>query len=423
MSFLFLLVYLLFVCIRPHEYISYLIYIPILPILLVASFASWLFFGRKEFNAPQYGLIIIFMMIMAISVAANGWLGGGIKVINDFYPTVILFFILSNTIDSPQKMRWIFALFITASAITALHGVGQAEAGIGWTGITTIGGRIRYIGIFEDPNDLGLLFLISLPMLGYCIAQSRWLMVKMVLIGTLGLILYAIYLTNSRGTVLGLVAMVFVWLYRKHGIWKACLMCLILSPMAVLAPSRMNELKVDEESAFGRWDAWYSGFQMLKSNPLFGVGKGNFTEHHELTAHNSFVLVFSETGLIGYFVWFCFIYLSFYMLYVIVSEENLFNIKNNSYSKNTYNDMVDIGNAIYLCFIGFFFSVFFLSRSYNILLYVLCALSVTLYKMIIRIYPNVKRITFFDNIFYLSFFTIVSIISMYLIMKTLINII
>jgi hypothetical protein len=248
-------------------------------------------------------------------------------------------------------------------------------------------------------------------------------MVKMVLIGTLGLILYAIYLTNSRGTVLGLAAMVFVWLYRKHGIWKACLMCLILSPLAVLAPSRMNELKVDEESAFGRWDAWYSGFQMLKSNPLFGVGKGNFTEHHELTAHNSFVLVFSETGLIGYFVWFCFIYLSFYMLYVIVSEENLFNIQNNSYSKNTYNDMVDIGNAIYLCFIGFFFSVFFLSRSYNILLYVLCALSVTLYKMIIRIYPNMKRITFFDNIFYMSFFTIVSIISIYLIMKTLINII
>src|SRR3546814_14583581 len=42
---------------------------------------------------------------------------------------------------------------------------------------------------------------------------------------------------------------------------------------------------------------------MFRANPGFGVCVGNFTDHTRLTAHNSFVLVLAETGIVGYTVW------------------------------------------------------------------------------------------------------------------------
>src|SRR5690606_7398910 len=66
-----------------------------------------------------------------------------------------------------------------------------------------------------------------------------------------------------------------------------------------------------EESAGSRIDAWYEGIQMFKNHPMFGVGYGNFMDHHYLTAHNSFVLGFAEMGLFGYFMWIALLVLSF----------------------------------------------------------------------------------------------------------------
>jgi hypothetical protein len=37
--------------------------------------------------------------------------------------------------------------------------------------------------------------------------------------------------------------------------------------------------------------------------PVFGVSYNSFTDHHERTTHNSFVLCFAELGLLGYFTW------------------------------------------------------------------------------------------------------------------------
>ncbi len=57
------------------------------------------------------------------------------------------------------------AVIVMCSVVLAVHGIEQARSGIGWTGVP-IGedGRIQYVGIFNDPNDLGLLFVAALPM-------------------------------------------------------------------------------------------------------------------------------------------------------------------------------------------------------------------------------------------------------------------
>jgi hypothetical protein len=50
---------------------------------------------------------------------------------------------------------------------------------------------------------------------------------------------------------------------------------------------------------------------MFKASPVFGVGQGQFVEHHFLTAHNSFVLTVGELGFIGFFLFTSMVYLTF----------------------------------------------------------------------------------------------------------------
>jgi O-antigen ligase len=65
-----------------------------------------------------------------------------------------------------------------------------------------------------------------------------------------------------------------------------------------------------DESAQLRFEAWKAGFDMLLANPVVGVGARMFGEHHEITAHNSYVLSAAETGLPGFVLWSIVVYLS-----------------------------------------------------------------------------------------------------------------
>ena len=83
---------------------------------------------------------------------------------------------------------------------------------------------------------------------------------------------------------------------------------LALIGVLMMLPSRLSELDAGESSAAGRVDAWYSGLEMFLQSPLFGIGPGLFADNNaNLTAHNSFVLVMAEMGLVGYTIWLAFV--------------------------------------------------------------------------------------------------------------------
>jgi len=64
----------------------------------------------------------------------------------------------------------------------------------------------------------------------------------------------------------------------------------------------------DDESAMGRIEAWGEGWQLLKSNPIIGVGKGQFKEYHKKDTHSSYVRAGSELGLLGLYAFIGMIY-------------------------------------------------------------------------------------------------------------------
>lgn len=391
-----ILIYIVLVIVRPQEYPGVAeMQLPLLSIALVLALLAWLVAGRKDFTEPQYALIGAFLVVVMLSQVANGWSGGALQQLIQFGPAVAAFVILANAATTQRRIMVVMVVFVLCSCVLAVHGVQQKEVGIGWTGMPLVqdDGRIQYVGIFSDPNDLGLLFVAVLPMAFYLSSRGGMLgLLRLFWLAAAALLLYGIYLTNSRGALLAVGAILGVWLWLKRGIVTAVLIGGAGLAGMMMLPSRLSELDASESSAAGRVDAWYEGIQMFISQPLFGVGAGNFTEHNYLTAHNSFVLALAETGFIGFTVWLAFVGYCFRMMLVLYRHKPELA---DAAATESWKTERALALTLLLTLYGFFAAAFFLSRTYVIILYFIAALVVAEYAGASRRFPGlpVYRLT------------------------------
>ncbi|QNK01624.1 O-antigen ligase family protein [Dyella telluris] len=367
-----ILLYVFLTIVRPQEYIPALIGLPVLPVVLVLAFAAWIASGARRPHAPQFLILLAFFGVLMLSEVANGWVGGVKDQLGKFGPVVLIFFMIASACTTQPRIRTLMAVMVMCSTLLAIHGIGQHRTGIGWTGIPLAeDGRIRYAGIFDDPNDLGMLFVSVFPM-GCLLFKRAGFIGKPFWLVCILTVLYGVYLTNSRGAMLGVLVVIgaYIW-YRRGMVVAAILGAAGLAVMKMLS-SRMQELDAGEESASGRVDAWYEGLQMFKSHPLFGVGPGNFTDYNPLTAHNSFVLVLAETGFVGYVLWLALIGYTFWMVATVLRQKPDAITEPERYAAWSEERPMALTLLLSLC--GMFACAFFLSRSYMIVLYVVLAI-------------------------------------------------
>ena len=91
-----------------------------------------------------------------------------------------------------------------------------------------------------------------------------------------------------------------------------------------------------------------------------------FTEDYPITAHNSFMLAASELGLVGLVAWVGLLYTAFKGLSLV--QRHVARLAPYAY-------------GLQAGLVGFGATAFFLSRTYNDLVYLLCGLSASLYHV------------------------------------------
>lgn len=381
MAFFCLLLYIITVYMRPAEWIPMFYGMQLMDILSIAAFLFWLldFMIKKKFDslkAPQNMLILGLFLAFLLSHVAHTYFAGLTATFTEFSKVVILYFLFVLIIDSERKLKIGVGLIIFLTLLLAIQGIQQFNTGHGWAGQPLVidypsgMGRITWISIFEDPNDLGLTFVIVVALLlGFLFGKTNIFSKLFITIPILGVLLYGIYLTNSRGALLALMAMGFFYFFKRIR-WKW--LGIIIGVLFILlvfkfGPSRTALLSTDEESAYNRVDAWYYGITLTKANPVFGVGYRMFEEDFPMTAHNTFVLAMAEAGLVGLFFFVGLFYSSFKGLSMIQ--------KSNSHLKN-------YAYGLQASLIGFAGAAFFLSRLYIILPYMLFALTACLFNVV-----------------------------------------
>lgn len=400
MGFFFLLLYLVLSYLRVQELYPWLVSYRIMLWMGIAGIAATLFsllVGRRPtFRAIQIYLMLGLMSTVALSVIAHGWFGGGLRAFQDFGITATVFFLVLLNVSSMKRMRTMVVVLVLLSCVLAVQGIAAYHYGymediyllkekvdtpLEAAPVFTqqdeapdrspfVLKRIRSLGFLNDPNDLAQALLVMFPFLGLAWRPTRWLRNLFLVLVPMALLFWAIYLTHSRGGMLGLLVLVLLALGTRLGRFSSLILTGAMAVLLLAANfSGGRAFALGDQSVSTRVASWSEGLQMLKSNPILGVGYGAFTDYHERTAHNSFVLCFSELGLVGYFFWLGLIATAIFQL--------------RSLKRLEQEDQLDVdlrrwSTAILLALYTFLTAALFLSRTYIMTLYLLLAMGVAL---------------------------------------------
>ena len=167
----------------------------------------------------------------------------------------------------------------------------------GMFGTFSIEDRVRYRGELQDPNELGLTVCIGgfAFLIAFANQRRRLGTIILAVIGG-GLVFWCVQFTQSRGAVLVFALVGGVYFARRFGIAGVVAAAAFAAPLTMLG-GRSGD-KADMSTQL-RYEAWAAGVQMWKQSPIFGVGQRQFSEHHFMAAHNSYVLALAEVGLPG----------------------------------------------------------------------------------------------------------------------------
>lgn len=404
MAFTLLIIYTILLYVRPQEWgnaaPSGNDTFGLIAISLSTCLIFFIFQRRKNLHIPQVPLMALLSIWILLSFSlATGWQGGAVTQGLQFIQAAFIPFLLINGIINTQRRQLILMGLLTCAALfMVLNGFYQIQggAGLGLAGNTaTQQGedllRIRYLGLFSDPNDLGMLLVMVLPFVFALKSRVPPVFRLPFWLASLAL-LYGIYLTNSRGTLVSLLGLTVFATWKLFGTLRSGMLAVALSPLALFFVSNTREFSVDE-SAEGRLDAWYAATQLFFENPLFGVGQGMFTEYHVRTAHNSFALAISEMGFVGSFLWVAVIVATFQGLSKISGQPGLQLIKERAPDRLVaYSQESQISAALLFSLVAYVISSVFLSRTYQPLLYYFLAMAGATIGRTLDAYPEIGSI-------------------------------
>jgi O-antigen ligase len=183
---------------------------------------------------------------------------------------------------------------------------------------STGGGLRRFAAGGVDPNDLAMTLALALPMAWYLSNTYRKPLFRWICRGYLPLAVVAIALTGSRGGLLASIAALTIvplsmTRLSPNRLAIAIAMLLLSGSLAVVyVPEKIvqrlatTSTEVEDLRLGGRYKLWKAGMRALPEHPLLGYGTSGFISavspqlgSASLVAHNSFVSVLVEQGLIG----------------------------------------------------------------------------------------------------------------------------
>ena len=270
----------------------------------------------KEANTRMFGILLALIVVSVLTAEVTIY---SYNVFTMVFGYVLVYWVLSRQIWDLQRIKGMFKTLI------AVHLVLAAMTPAMFTDPNTR----HYIaaGTFlGDGNDYALSVNLVIPFCLFLFFDADKMFHKIIYAVCLLVLVLCVIATQSRG---GSIALLVVGLYywvksdRKVMTGSVAAVLLVVG-LAFAGPAyfeRMSTISTyqSDGSAQGRIQAWQAGTRMALSNPLMGVGAGqfpaNFTrfvpgggETAWKTAHSIYFLILGELGLPGLalLLWFIF---------------------------------------------------------------------------------------------------------------------
>ena len=373
LPYLGLLLFLCLTYIRPQDTFPGLIGKPIIFMLLGLTIGCWLLriliFRQREFVKVPQNLFFLALLPVVVLSCVPIWLLAAKDAFIDFSKILLIYFLIVNSIDTRRKfVVALWAMFLGTIYIAMLGTFQHYEIAPEIAGTTDdINlGRIQGFGIFDSANYLayGVAFMIPFAIYSFYYSSS-WPLKLFSLLAAFVVFLPCIHFTGSRGALLCAALTILFCLFQDRKLKiisigvliSICVIFVLLRTIPVLGTVSAYK---DDGSAMGRIEAWRGGFYLLRASPLLGVGYRNFMENWERAAHNSFVEVGTELGLIGLFVWIGLLYWSYKYLAAVIQDSD----RSKAYQQKAY------GKSLKAALFAYVIASFFASLGNYMLIYI-----------------------------------------------------
>jgi len=273
-----------------------------------------MFRNTRVKSSIQTFLLLGFILAIALSEVANGWFGGVFASWATFLPSAAVFFGIVGNVTTIRKLKIVTLAAVGSCLVVVVEALFGYYAGFRgdtfvlqqnlYSADLILGSiaRLRGAGFLSDPNDFAQILIMVLPLIYLAWRRGRGAANYLLVLVPSALILWAVYLTHSRGALVALAVVVLVANQKKLGRAASAGLAVALV-LGMFALNFTGGRAIGPAAGADRLEAWSVGLQLFKHAPLFGTGFGSFTDFSEITAHNSFVLCLAELGLVGSTIW------------------------------------------------------------------------------------------------------------------------
>lgn len=312
MGFLFTVVYIITAYLAPITVWGDLanyhveIFIAVLALLFSAFSAS----GSNVLKLPASWAIFGLTFAVAMSHIGNKWIGGAPIALENFVPDVITFFLIVMNCKKKWHLQVLALTLFLCAAFTIYRADQDIAAGLNFTDYvinmrvsedtSDRFHRIKGRSFLGDPNDFAQ-FMVSLIPLMFLMWSKRAAIRNFILVYVpCGVLMYGMYETHSRGSMVALMASTAIAFRKKLGVIPSIIGgVLVFAALTAAGYSGGRDVAAGED----RLGAWSTGLLLIRSHPIFGVGFQRFVDYNDITAHNTFIVCAAELGLLGVFFW------------------------------------------------------------------------------------------------------------------------
>jgi O-antigen ligase len=281
------------------------------PIILLGWFLSLAIRREPPFRFDRFNVIMFFFLAwlgMSVFYAMDG--DEALGRFYTFVQLVVATLMFMSVVDTVPKVRGLLWSIVIWSAIATVAGLGRYYSEMS-----------RSVSGFAGDRNTFAIYANVAIVCTYVLYQSSRGRGRILLSLIMPILFFGLALTFSRTGVLAMMLSLFVvgyWIAREKRIATVLVTLAILVLIAAVLPetfwARVGTIGPSMEGrreSFGtRVDLWSMGLQMIRDHPILGVGLGNFATatmryaHGEylmsrLVAHNAYMSVVAETGIIG----------------------------------------------------------------------------------------------------------------------------
>lgn len=279
------------------------------------TLVAWLVYKRKQpfpWDTTAV-LLMVFWIWTAVTTTTAFMPGWSFKLLQDFSKIMLFTMLTISLISTREQIQTLIWIIVISVGYFGFKG--------GLFSILT-GGNYMIFGpggtILYDNNNLSTALIMIFPLIRYLHLSTDHIWGWRGLMLMMGLILLSVITSYSRGGLIGLVAMMFMFWLRSRKRFRvllvvAALFAVILPLMPAHWYDRMGMIENYEEddSATTRIAMWIVAIELTKGRPIFGGGMATWRskemyekyvpdfEGRHFAPHSIFFGILGEHGYVG----------------------------------------------------------------------------------------------------------------------------